>query len=61
MSRTPSARQSPRHQRPMKRGVENGRDESERTRSSSPSLRAEHLGPEHPMLQDDMEHEIAGS
>eukprot|EP00975_Prorocentrum_lima_P021195 4462199-Prorocentrum_lima.AAC.1 len=61
MSRTPSVRHSPRHPRPVRREAENGRDESDRSRSTSPSLRAGHLGPRHPMLNDEIGHGIAGS
>eukprot|EP00975_Prorocentrum_lima_P067607 12915843-Prorocentrum_lima.AAC.1 len=56
MSRTPSARHSPRRPRPARREVENGRYESDRSRSTSPSLRAGHIGPRHPMLDEEMEH-----
>eukprot|EP00975_Prorocentrum_lima_P013362 2836975-Prorocentrum_lima.AAC.1 len=58
MSRSSSARHSPRHQIPLRRDVGNGRDESARSRSNSPSLRVE---PDHPMLTDPMEHGMPGS
>eukprot|EP00975_Prorocentrum_lima_P041042 8620412-Prorocentrum_lima.AAC.1 len=45
----------------MRRGVENGRDDLVRSRSSSPSLRAGHLGPEHLMMEEEMEIGTAGS
>eukprot|EP00975_Prorocentrum_lima_P006687 1438843-Prorocentrum_lima.AAC.1 len=61
MSRTRSARHSPRHPRPVRRDVENGRDESDRSRPTSPSLRAGHIRPGHPMLDEEMEHGMAES
>eukprot|EP00975_Prorocentrum_lima_P051753 10839380-Prorocentrum_lima.AAC.1 len=53
MSRSSSARHSPRHHTPGRRDVENGRYESARSRSTSPSLRVE---PGHPM-----EHGMSGN
>eukprot|EP00975_Prorocentrum_lima_P070500 12932343-Prorocentrum_lima.AAC.1 len=41
--------------RQLRRGVENERYELDRSRSSSPSLRAGHLGPEHLMMEEEME------
>eukprot|EP00975_Prorocentrum_lima_P048751 10200630-Prorocentrum_lima.AAC.1 len=47
--------------RSMRREVENGRDESDRSRSTSPSLRARHLGPGPFMLEVDMGDLTAGT
>eukprot|EP00975_Prorocentrum_lima_P020882 4393146-Prorocentrum_lima.AAC.1 len=62
MSRTPSARHTSRHPftptRSMRREVENGRVEPDRSRSSSPSLRA---GPGHSMLEEEIEVLTAGN